>query len=447
MPPPGQPQAPKLQMQTPLNSVPPATRLSNEPEGRGTLSGDQAERQRLLSTGAGVTQIAPKIEGSQFGQNHPLLGKIAGIGAEGLGMLGDVALNATGLGRTLEPLIPGTLGHHQLDLARANNAVGQDEKQAQEEAATRETNSLPQLHQAQAELAGEKLNEKTTNDQAKIDEQLRAHGFKSDEKGNVVPLSYQEMSEPQQAVYDLKGSQEELAEANKQLKDAQSDPNSIQYKLAQQRIEGAQQARAIALRRLGFSEQTYDARYRGTDAQGQALPGAMLTEDNRPVGSSFSQNVRPTGTERNKADMAGSAKEQLTDIASIVAKHPTLFGPGYGQSSAFRQWIGSQDPDAQRFVAARTIAGDHLAGTFGGRSEAALDALDTAIGKFKDNPNALKAGLDQLSKANERFLKAGTVKTAGSNAAAAQPKENDTKKNSAGDELVYKGGKWQIQSK
>lgn len=141
MPPPGQPQAPKLQMQTPLNSVPPATRLSNEPEGRGTLSGDQAERQRLLSTGAGVTQIAPKIEGSQFGQNHPLLGKIAGIGAEGLGMLGDVALNATGLGRTLEPLIPGTLGHHQLDLARANNAVGQDEKQAQEEAATGETNA------------------------------------------------------------------------------------------------------------------------------------------------------------------------------------------------------------------------------------------------------------------------------------------------------------------
>jgi hypothetical protein len=34
-------------------------------------------------------------------------------------------------------------------------------------------------------------------------------------------------------------------------------------------------------------------------------------------------------------------------------------------------WLGSQDPDAQRFKAARTIAADHLAGVFGGRSETA----------------------------------------------------------------------------
>ena len=81
----------------------------------------------------------------------------------------------------------------------------------------------------------------------------------------------------------------------------------------------------------------------------------------------------------------------------------------------FNVWIGSQDPDAQRFRAARTIAGDHLAGTFGGRSEAALSALDSAIGHFKDNPKAVAAGLDQLQEANHLFLNAGKVHTVGGN--------------------------------
>jgi hypothetical protein len=57
-----------------------------------------------------------------------------------------------------------------------------------------------------------------------------------------------------------------------------------------------------------------------------------------------------------------------------------------------------------------------LAGVFGGRSEAALNALDHAIGQFKDNPKAVSAGIDQLDKANDRFVKKGTVRTAGSSA-------------------------------
>jgi hypothetical protein len=389
-----------------LPAVGPAS--MKQPEApRGTVEGDTAHRTQVLSSKPWDQTIASNIENSQFGQNHPTAGKILGGVAQFGGALADTLIP-----RGLAARLPFTEQAHALETERAGKALTEDTANAEKQAQTANLNAQPEIKQAQLGLKEQQLGETTRQH----DQQLREHGFKTDELGKIVPLPYEEMNPNQQAIHDLKGAQEEEAEATTALKKAQADPNSPQARMAQQRIDNAHATRQIALERLGLSERTFDARYHGTDEQGQALPGAMITDEGKPVGSSFSANVRPTGTERNKADMAGSAKEQLSDIADIVAKHPTLFGPGYGQTSAFRQWIGSQDPDAQRFVAARTIAGDHLAGTFGGRSEAALNALDTAIGQYKDNPAALKAGLAQLSKANERFLKAGTVRTAGSKA-------------------------------
>ena len=57
--------------------------------------------------------------------------------------------------------------------------------------------------------------------------------------------------------------------------------------------------------------------------------------------------------------------------------------------------------------------GSAQAGTFGGRSETALKELDSAIGHFKDNPQAVIAGLNQLQEANHKFLEAGKVHTVG----------------------------------
>jgi len=246
-----------------------------------------------------------------------------------------------------------------------------------------------------------------------------------DEQGNLASFAPDEKSPIAQrrALQDqLTSAQVDSTKAQKELRDAQTevnkqkgDPNSVPNQLAKARLAVARQNASTASQRLNLSTQTFMMRSRGTDMQGNPLPGAMIGDDDIPIGSAFQQNVRPTGTERNKGDMAASADEQLKDIKDIMQKHKGMFGPGYGQSSQFRQWIGSQDPDAQRFVAARTIAADHLAGTFGGRSEAALTALDNAIGQFKDNPTAAIAGVDQLTKANKRFENAGTVRTQGSN--------------------------------
>ncbi len=438
MPPPGMDSGapPIMQSQQPTVKAP-----------RGTVPGEQAERNRLISSPAGSGQVYGKITGSDFGQNHPTAGKLLGGLAQGASTIGDIALSAGAPG--LASLVPGTTAHHNLLVNQEDKNINQMQGEEEKQAQTKNLELQPQLKLAQQALQNEKQNETETHHQQQIEQQLHAHGFKQDEQGNIVPLTYEEMDPQKQAVTDLKGSQEELAEANTALKKAANDPNSPQYRLAQQRLESAQQARKIALGRLGLSEETFNARYHGTDNAGNALPGAMLTDEGQPVGSSFSVNVRPTGTQRNKGNMATSADQQLNDIKSIVHKRPDIFGPAAGRKTDFTVWVGSQDPDAQRFRAARTIAGDHLAGTFGGRSEAALNALDEAIGHFKDNPKALDAGLDQLSEANKVFLHAGKVKTVGSNAAKEpenqpQPSGGATpqKMQLNGRPIEIRGGKW-----
>ena len=409
------PAAPSLPAPSPLSIKAP----------RGSIQGDQEARANSLQEGPGIENIAHKIEGTQFGQNHPLLGKIAGYGLQVPAMIGDIAAEtASPISRLALSHVPGTFAHQADTLRGENQAIDQDVTNEAKQAQTANLQQQPALKEEQISNTNEIAQNKLEETQRLHDQQLREHGFKLDETGKVIPLPYAEMSEPQRAVQDLKGSQEELADATAALKKVQADPNSPQARMAQQRIDNAQQTRAIALQRLGLSQATFDARYHGTDTSGQALPGAMLTDTDKPVGSSFSANVRPTGQERNKADMANSAAKQIDDMKSIVSRRPDIFGPAAGRTTDFKVWLGSQDPDAQRFRAARTIAGDHLAGTFGGRSEAALTALDNALGQFKDNPKAALAGLDQLAGANTSFQKAGTVHTAGAQPKAEPPQSS-----------------------
>ena len=225
-----------------------------------------------------------------------------------------------------------------------------------------------------------------------------------DAQGNPIPR--EQLTPAEQSKLDVADSLEELRAAQAEVARTRNDPNSPMFKMAQQRL-------SLAQNRLSLSQQQTESRLFGTN-NGVPLPGALITDSGQTVGSSYSQNVRPTGTQRARGDMASSAREQLSDIVSIVQRHPTLFGPGYGQTTEFKNWLGSTDPDAKAFVAARTIAGDHLAGTFGGRSEPALNQLDAAIGQFKENPQAMLAGIQQLDKAAKLFEDRGTPRTVGS---------------------------------
>jgi hypothetical protein len=121
---------------------------------RGTLDADKAERTRLMTTGPGESQIYGKVTGSQFGQNHPLLGKIlGGLGQVGA-TLGDIGISAVAPG--IAAAIPGTAYHHAEELRGVNKQIGNEEtegvKEAQaghEQAQTAETQARIPFTQAQ----------------------------------------------------------------------------------------------------------------------------------------------------------------------------------------------------------------------------------------------------------------------------------------------------------
>ena len=194
---------------------------------------------------------------------------------------------------------------------------------------------------------------------------------------------------------------------------------------------------------------------------GQPLPGAMVDEEGKPIGAMFQSNVRPTGSQREKATLATSALEQLSDMETILKKRGDLFGPGAGRAQQLAQWVGSPDPDAQRFTSAVTTAADHLMGVFGGRSTYAGERIEKAIGQLKTDPEAALAAIQQMGKAAKLIQGVGSYKTVGGGEASptggkkepapkaqggGKPKDGDTKKNAAGDTIVFHGGKWGIKS-
>lgn len=264
--------------------------------------------------------------------------------------------------------------------------------------------------------------------------------------GMTQAESLKAREEYQQATLQLRQSSQELAKAKF---DASQDPNNPTFRLR------LQQAQTAALRSQAMWVGT-QARVFGT-VGGEALPGAMTDAEGNPIGSAFSSNVRPTGAQREKATLATSARDQIADMKGILQSRSDLFGPGAGRVQKMRQWIGSQDPDAQRFVAAATTAADHLMGVFGGRSTWAGQRIEAAMGELKTNPEAAIAAMEQFDKAAAVIQKVGSYQTVGGGASSptggkgaapkkGKPKEGDTKKNSSGDTIVFHGGKWGLSN-
>ena len=142
-PPPAAIAGPGMGGAPPSIPIPPAPAINVQPPKLGTLAGDQANRSKIMAAGPGEEQLYHKITGSQFGQDHPTIGKILGGGAAGIAGLGDIALSTLGggIGRLAAEQIPGTMLNHAVQLNRANNAVTQDETNAGDEAKTANENA------------------------------------------------------------------------------------------------------------------------------------------------------------------------------------------------------------------------------------------------------------------------------------------------------------------
>src|ERR1700687_4910054 len=114
MPPPGMQQG-----APPIQSTPEPTVKAP----RGSLQGKQDERNRLVGSKPGLSQVYDKITGSGFGQNHPLAGKLLCGAGQGLASIGNIAWS--GAAPRLAGLVPGTSAHHGALIGQEDQNINQ----------------------------------------------------------------------------------------------------------------------------------------------------------------------------------------------------------------------------------------------------------------------------------------------------------------------------------
>ena len=378
---------------------------------RGGVLGEKAEQGRLLREGSGISQISGNIQNSRLGEAHPLLGKVLGGLAQGAATIGDVGLSA--VAPEVAVNLPGTSYHHQALVNQEDKQVNAANENAKDEAQTANLNLQPQLKAAQGELNQEKQNEVESQHQAvnqnnadKLKSTLAQHGFAEDEQnpGQLRPLKYEEMSEPQQAVHDLNASRGELADATAALKKAQTSGIPAQVQMAQQRIDNARHNSQVAESRLGIQRERMD-----------------LMEDKN-------YNPEPTGLERGKGDLAKSAVLQIGTMRSILASHPEFAGPGADARQAFQRWLSSKGEDAGKFLAAKEYLADHSAAVFGGRSQYITQHLE-GLTNSNFSPSTLSGVLDQAENTANGFIKAATPHAKGEKGEAVMPASPSTVEN------------------
>jgi hypothetical protein len=115
----------------------------------------------------------------------------------------------------------------------------------------------------------------------------------------------------------------------------------------------------------------------------------------------------PTGLDKKNQMLAQSAIAQVNRMETILARDPTLTGPGSGQLTAFQTWIGTQDPDAQAFLMSSLLGSEHGVAVFGGRNIHTIQDLQQTLGAWKTNPAALKAALDVIRETMAPWATAG----------------------------------------
>jgi len=340
----------------------------------GTGTGDISERARLLNTGTGVHQI----------QDHPVLKAAAGVG--------DYLLSNLLPGPASQ--IPGTTAHHNFLLGQNTKQtatdLGNEQKQATtgatqaeiplREAQTGATQAEIPLRQAQTEEAREKpdmAQAKLDQTQQLHDQQLREHGFKMDDQGKVVPLEYGEMSEPQQAVHDLKASQEELADAQTAFKKAQTSGIPAQLQMAQQRIQTAQQNARTAMGRLGISARSEE--FREEQAKDK------------------SENPAIPQVAQGRAYQGKAILESAQDLKGFIDKNPAVFGNLGSYWKQFTNNTPISDAAASKAMTKLASFAALQPALHGMRSHQAMQEFENMIGGIPKNGESLKAAIDGIT--------------------------------------------------
>jgi hypothetical protein len=330
------------------------------------VQADQAELDRLRSTGSGIDQLS----------KAPGLGhRIGGV----LARIGDIAGSA--LFPTVMATIPGTGLHHQVLLSRAQGNVESD--QAEEDAAAQAAQRAALAKKAESQ--GESFEPISLSP-----EQAAAIGHPELTGQELPPRAYSMML------------------AGKQKADAATT------------IAGGknQTAREIAGERTQAQKDIETAREQSRkDIADAANKTRMLLEEKRAATSTANTNARigaKAGTPgamkvpadvTKRAALASNVLENSDAVEDILRRRPDIVGAAGGRYTNVQQMIGSDDPDIQALgVRIHNIA---LAsnGAHGIRSKDAVNQTEDEIfNHFKAGPHAIHGALDATRSSVQTFL-------------------------------------------
>ena len=424
--------------QTPTLSMPSKPQLVTGPNlGHAMMSNSQeptpmqqhqVERDRLISEGPGEDQIYSKITGSGFGQAHPFLGKLLGGITEGAAKLGDIGLSS--VAPQLAVNLPGTAYHHQALLNHANQAVSQDEANSQTEAQTAAENAAAQKTAAETSEVAPLADAKINSENAPVDSArqknaatLAKAGFKLDENGVIAPMAYEEMSPAQRSSYDLKTSQQQLADSTETLREAQAeverakgDPNSPVYQMAAQRLAVARQnAQAAAVRAQAYMGRYLQSAF-NTDLNGNYLPGAPQIENEAgkvtTVGTGNASQARQAQASAAQFDDVHGALDSIEKTAKKLTdsggklNSPMVIAAMQAPHTTISQWIHSLSnytlsPEERDYVMSNIALHENIQGL---RKSAGGAATDSQVENLlKMAPGATTPDLDYLTRQTEQI--------------------------------------------
>jgi len=403
----------------PISLPAPATEASGMPSASPQSTND-THLASLLNNKPALENVYHKITSSDFGQNHPVLGKLAGVAAQVPSTLADVAMSLKGLpvlGNSLSSIgqvMPGTTEQHNAEIAKVQGAITQAAENQQKEASAANLQSEVPMHGAQTEyyaahanavapveitpeqamaighpelagmnLAGkdyENLLSRYQADQTKINTQKPIQGadgamyrLDPDNPGIGIPLTTPDgkpitgipkpvdiKKQLQNGVVDAmnKGNGPEAERLMMQLKAI--DPLGWQNAQSRQAMAGASVSRAnTAAGQLDLARQSFERDTFGT-LFGKDIPSSLVDEAGNTLG--WKSPSAPTSSVKQQAqqsqDLVSLSKSVRDEIAKAQANGS--LGPYSGRISELMTGkVGADDP---QFAKLRTLGAMYLTG-------------------------------------------------------------------------------------
>ncbi|GGH06762.1 hypothetical protein GCM10011586_23680 [Silvibacterium dinghuense] len=250
---------------------------------RGTLIGDKQEQAMMAGRHAPLESVYSSITHSNFGQNHPILGKILGGIAQVPATIADIGASLPFHGAAAS-LIPGTSINFGLQKQGLENRIGNEEKQQLNEAQTEEQKA--QTAEANARTA--EIPEARKAAQQEMEAQLAEHGLGFDANNKIVPLPEDQLAPELRTklagqwkpVTGMLGMNNEPLEYNEQTGMYRPAPGIGQVQALKQPGESAAQddqryeslvAKSIEGQQLSSDERAFVKAYRDRKTLGQQV--------------------------------------------------------------------------------------------------------------------------------------------------------------------------------